>query len=54
MESIGNIILMLDDMLDTQRKRHISGGILLSVSMLFGGLALTVMSMKNEEATNGE
>lgn len=35
--------------LDTKRKRHITGGILLSVSMLFGGLALTVMTIKNEE-----
>ena len=32
-----------------QRKRHIVGGIMLSVSMLFGGLALTVITIKNEE-----
>ena len=49
MESLENLIYMLDDILDTKRKRHIAGGILLSASMLFGGLALTVMTIKNEE-----
>ena len=28
---------------------YITGGILLSVSLLFSGLALTVMTIKNEE-----
>lgn len=49
MENIDSIISMLDYILDTPRKRHITGGILLSVSLLFGGLALTVMTIKNEE-----
>ena len=44
-----NIIYMLDEMLDTKRKRHITGGILLSISALFGGLAITVMSIGKEE-----
>lgn len=37
-----------------QKKRHIIGGVLLSVSLLFGGLALTVMSIKNEEKNDYE
>ena len=37
-----------------KNKRHIIGGVLLSVSLLFGGLALTVMSIKNEENDNYE
>lgn len=49
MNDIGNLISMLDYVLDTKRKRHITGGILLSVSLLFGGLALTVMTIKNED-----
>lgn len=49
MEGIDNIIYMLDEMLDTQRKRHITGGIPLSISALFGGLAITVMSIGKEE-----
>lgn len=49
MDGFDRWINMLDYVLDTDRKRHITGGILLSVSLLFGGLALTVMTIKNEE-----
>jgi len=49
MESIGNILSMLDYVLDTTRKRHIAGGVLMSISLLFGGLALTVMTIKEEQ-----
>lgn len=49
MDGIGNFISMMDYILDTKRKRHITGGILLSASSLFGGLALTVMTIQNEE-----
>lgn len=45
----GNMISMLDYVLNTQRKRHIATGLLLSVSMLFGGLALTAMTVKVED-----
>ena len=45
---------MLDYSLDTRRKRHIAGGILMSVSLLFGGLAVTVMSLKNEKEIRNE
>ena len=40
---------MLDQTLDTNKKRHIAGGILLSISLLFGGLAITVLTLKTEE-----
>ena len=49
MDGIGNLIYMLVYVLDTKRIRHINGCILLIVSLLFGGLALTVMTIKNEE-----
>ena len=49
MDGIEGFISALDYILNTKRKRHITGGILLSVSMLFGGLAITVMTIKNEE-----
>ncbi len=39
---------MVDGALNTKRKRHIAGGILLSVSLLFGGLAATVLSTKGD------
>lgn len=49
MENFEALVAMLDFMLDSKRKRHIVGGILLSVSLLFGGLALTAMTLKAEE-----
>lgn len=52
MDGIGNFISMVDYILDSKRKRHITGGILLSASLLFGGLALTVMTLKSEEEEN--
>lgn len=49
MENVANLVSALDYILDTRRKRHITGGILLSVSLLFGGLALTVMTIGKED-----
>ena len=49
MDSFEGFLYAIDGMLNTKRKRHIAGGILLSASMLFGGLALTVMTIRNEE-----
>ncbi len=43
------LVAMLDFTMSTKRKRHIVGGMLLSVSLLFGGLALTAMTLKEEE-----
>ena len=40
---------MLDQALDTRRKRHLAGGVLMSISLLFGGLAITIMTTKTEE-----
>lgn len=49
MDTIESLISMLDFTLDTKRRRHIVGGVLLSISMLFGGLALTTMTLKSED-----
>lgn len=54
MEGLTNFVSMLDYILDSQRKHHIVGGILLSASLLFGGLAMTVMSIKDEEGDSDE
>lgn len=40
---------MLDQSLNTKKKRHIAGGVLMSISLLFGGLAITVITLKTEE-----
>ncbi len=52
MDSFEAVVDMLDFTLDSKRKRHIVGGILLSVSLLFGGLALTAMTLNVEEKRN--
>lgn len=52
MERLEAILSMLDGSLGSRRKRHIAGGVLISVSLLFGGLALTVMTLKTEEKEN--
>lgn len=49
MSSLENMFLFLDYLTDTQRKRHIVGGVLMSVSLFFGGLAFTMMTTKGEE-----
>lgn len=52
MESIANPISMLDYVVDSKRKRHITGGLLLSAALLFGSMAITIMSIKDEEDDN--
>ena len=52
MYRLEEIISMLDYALNTKAKRHIAGGVLMSVSMLFGGLAITIMTLKVEEKDN--
>lgn len=49
MHKLEGMIASLDYLLVTPRKRHITGGILISVSLLFAGLAITVISLRSEE-----
>lgn len=49
MDRLEHILSMLDHSLNTKKKRHIAGGVLMSISMLFGGLAITVITLKTEE-----
>ena len=42
-------LAMLEYSLNTKKKKHIAGGILASISILFGGLAMTVITLKTEE-----
>lgn len=43
------ILLALDRSLDSKKRRHITGGVLLSISLLFGGVAVTIITLKTEE-----
>lgn len=54
MDRLDYIVVMLERTLGTRSKRHILGGALISVSLLFGGLALTVMTLKTEDSDDNE
>lgn len=49
MHKLEDLVEMLDAALNTKTKRHITGGVLLSISLLFGGLAVTIMTLKSED-----
>ena len=48
MDALEQLVYSLDEILDTKRKRHIVGGILLSLSALLGGLAATVLTVRGD------
>ena len=48
MERLEILFDMFDNVLDTKKKRHIVGGVLMSVSLFFGGLAITVITINKE------
>ncbi len=50
MEKLEWILSVLERSLNTKKKRHIAGGILSGVTLLFGSLAFTVLTLKTEEA----
>lgn len=54
MDGFANLVSMLDYAVNTRRKRHLTGGLLISAALLFGGLAITVMSTKDEEEDYNE
>ena len=54
MERIEESINTITRILKTNKSRHIVGGVLLSMSLFFGGLAVTVLTMKKEENEENE
>lgn len=49
MNRLEGVLASLDYLLGNKRKRHIIGGVLMSTSLLFAGLAVTVMTLKMEK-----
>lgn len=49
MYEVQNTLNILEYILSSPRRRHVVGGILLSVSGLFAGLAITTMTLKTED-----
>lgn len=54
MLSIQEIAYLVDYSLNSKRKRHITGGVLISVAMLFAGLAITTITVKREDEEQDE
>lgn len=52
MDRLEIMVMILDEVLDTKRKRHIVGGTLMSISLFFGGLAFTIITLKPEGENN--
>lgn len=49
MDRLDAILSKLDEILDTKKKQHMAGGVLISISLLLGGLAITILTLKTEE-----
>ena len=49
LEIIEETVEIVDSAISTSRRRHIVGGVLLSVSLLFAGLAVTAITLKQED-----
>lgn len=54
MDQIEAILSVLDFMLNSKSKRHIADDILLSMSLLFVGLAFTTITIKDEKGEKNE
>ena len=54
MNNLEDIVYTLERLVNTKKKRHIVGGILMSVSLLFCGLTFTVMTLKTEDNTDAQ
>lgn len=54
MNRLEGVMATLDYLMSTKRKRHIMGGLMLSASLLFAGLAFTVITLKPEESDKQE
>lgn len=48
MDILEGLVSSLDYILNTKQKRHIVGGIMMSLSLMFGGLAVTVFTLKGD------
>lgn len=49
MDRLSDILSLLEYSFDSKEKRHIAGVILISMSLLFGGLAFTIITLRTEE-----
>lgn len=48
-ETFEVILSVIDTAIDSPRKKHLVGGALLSASLFFAGLAITIMTLSKED-----
>lgn len=48
-DKLDYFLCTVDGLLDTSRKRHLFGGLLMSMAFLFGGMAITVITVREEK-----
>ena len=54
MEKWEENLSILDNILRSNKRRHITGGILISIALFFGGLAVTVITIKDDNESEDE
>lgn len=54
MNRLEGVVASLEYLLSNKKKRHIMGGILMSASLLFAGLAFTVITLKTDNKEEQE
>ena len=54
MEKWEENLSILDDIFRSNKRRHITGGILISIALFFGGLAVTVITIKDNNESEDE
>lgn len=54
MLNIQEIVYLVDFSLNSKRKRHITGGVLISLAALFAGLAITTITVNREDEEHNE
>lgn len=54
MSEVTDICENVEYVLESQKRRHLIGGVLLSFALLFGGLAVTTMTLKESETKSNE
>lgn len=54
MEDFNEVLDTLEYTMNSKTKRHLIGGILLSLSLFFGGLAITAVTIKEDKENEYE
>lgn len=54
MEDLNEVMETLEYTMSNKTRRHLIGGILMSLSLFFGGLAITAVTIKEDEENEYE